>query len=743
MEIGSDRYYPDSVSNFITIRENEGTMKKKDNRLNYDFNTATPLYSPSNPEKKIVKKKPIIITCVSIIFFVLLLALIFKTTLVASTIACISEKPDNYSDYITFQLLPSKKNFISYKKSVTTQIREDKATKVREQQIQEREELISQIALSCTEQLVSAFSYETLKKKEADTAEDLKKFMEKCDLPAISECDKYKDLLESIATSVHYAMASDSYYNDISSEEISSIMDPFISTLNTAKPVRQLQIEQISPGEYDPEPQKDLAKRYKTVLEKCQKANTQKQYDYIASDQTTFSDKNGEKLLTIKNIYAIGKSDYALLLTEMILPHKYVKVLPHGTLYYYGDTNTLETPATPFIINEDEMRTKADIMATDFKKIWSLDGKTPEYAQAVNNICAKASSELEAVEENNAADAEESADESEVSSEVEDAILDECSNLENEITNKGNEIKSYLATEFDQDSEWGSIVFLESCLYNAQNLFYIYAQDKSNSYLNQTNDQLTDEQKAELQNWINQEEQLLLYMPDPLFVTEEEVQDMDYSTFETEYTAQTGKDLPTIIKTKAFTYSYENIGTMKITNILTPVGVFITNIEWIAEKTEEDNAILSDMSQDLYTLPNLPKMEAEAKNAIHQEDYPDETSYNAAINNWLYEHYPDYYENPNQASDTSSSSSAPTSFYYHSTLDKFVKDTSRTISSIYEDIGYITEGTILGYLFTPNGSFRSFADDVSDAASDVIQELRDTKDAIKYSIKSWWNSLYW
>ena len=53
-------------------------------------------------------------------------------------------------------------------------------------------------------------------------------------------------------------------------------------------------------------------------------------------------------------------------------------------------------------------------------------------------------------------------------------------------------------------------------------------------------------------------------------------------------------------------------------------------------------------------------------------------------------------------------------------------------------MGYLTEGTIFGYLFTPNGGFRNFADDVSDFASETKEAISEFGSAVK----DWWQQLW-
>jgi len=195
-------------------------------------------------------------------------------------------------------------------------------------------------------------------------------------------------------------------------------------------------------------------------------------------------------------------------------------------------------------------------------------------------------------------------------------------------------------------------------------------------------------------------------------------------------------EVPESIYGEYFRYNFEGMCTVEMTLLNTEQGILLIDaeIDWL------DDELFGDISVT-YTMPNTVKMYKEAEAAIIREQYASEEEYQSAIAKWLCEKYPNYYGN---SANTSSSSVYGSNSYSHGNfnileeLGDVGKDILNTAEDVWSNVGYALEGTVPGYLFTNNGYYRSFADDLSDAAEEV-KEVLDEKVS---EVKNWWYGLW-
>ena len=670
------------------------------------------------------------------IVITIVLFVVCRTTFAASLSACYQEKVANKSKYISFEILSDEDTFSSYKQKVIHNIRVDKAKEVREKQMAERKALTYDSLAKYCSLIKEAYSYEKERKEEKETSKDQQIFEKELSIPLVQEEDinSSKELILAIADSLHYAMAKDAFYKDKSQKKVQELMDSFLDDLSNSTINEEYHIEQIEQGKYDPKPQKGLAgihrKKIKAVVEK----KGDSVFDYVLEYNVSYVGSTSLKVLDISVLSIVGKDTFAILETKVSIPDKYRDILASGVVYPYSE-NRIYNAQVPFLINEQEMINKSQQFAKNFHKILTFDGKGEELLNSYIELFEKAI----AVENNE--------------------------NENEELTKKMNEKTALIETvldsvdeQYDPASEWGIRVFFEEYGCIIQQLLAKNAQDSvAINHPELFSDEMTEEEKQVLISEIESLKELFR-MPQFEYIGEEDLENIDLNAFITNYVKETGMEAPEVIVKKAFIYQLGISGKMNLSVILTSKGVFITHVElnW-DNKQDKENGVETDnqdtdnnqdeneqtgffknVKENLYETPNLPRMLNEAKNAVSRDMYGSEEAYELEVRRWLYNTYPDYFENPDQSEVGTTGGN----FYYSNAFDKFMIDTSRNIRSVYEDLGYIMEGTLLGYLFTPNGAYRNFADDVSDTAGQVADGVKEAISDVGNSISDMWWSLW-
>lgn len=704
--------------------------KNKEIELEQNSHNQNEMSEKETNEKKEISKSKVLF--VVFVIFVLLattiLLVAMKTTFIASLAACIQEKPSESTKYISFRIFSENQNYASYKDEVVLAIRTDKATALREEQIEVRTQKFHDVLVNYSSIFKDVYAYETERKEEKDTSKDYQQFIGnlKIDLDNQREIDATKELIDLIADSVHYAMSVDAIYKNTDQNKVADTMEEFIDRVNNSKAVEDFYMEQIEPGEYDPQPERGLGSKYKDSIKLASKNNGEAAFDYISELNLRYNDPGDKEVIGIHIVSVVGENAYAILETKINISDQYKAQLSCGTIRPYTN-NDIILAEVPFVINEQEMQNKAQKFVDDFKKALTLDGKLLSYYDAYLECL-----ENEYLAEHSAENKEpENAEVAEVTEETSGENEEKMNTVIDDFNSGVDELVDSVEAQYDISSEWGSVVFLEEYIQIMKVLVTDAVLDQLLiNHPDLISDEISEEEKQDLISNVENRNKFM-HISQIECVNEKMVKDLDLSAFNTNYPIESGNDIPEVLMKKIFTYKIDELGDMDVSVILTPQGSFLTNVKisWMKETSNEnesveaqENPIMADQNVELFNKPNLLRMMQEAKENIDPNAYEDNEAYELAVARWLHNNYPDYFGNPDQNPGGASGSSR---LYFTSTIDKIIQDTKWNVHSIYEDLGYAMEGSLFGYLLTDNGSYSSFTDDVSDVVSDVKDGIKD------------------
>lgn len=705
--------------------------------------------------KKIVISIAILLCLCGVTLFVT-----FKTTLVAGGIACISEQV-NLKDYVQIQIMPKEYNFSSYKQMLVYQIRVDKAAKQRAQEEAQRTEVVYEPIKELAQIIFDGYTYIDAMAMEQENAEKYHDYMDSLHLETLTEAEKtvITDLLASIANTTHFGMSTDVYYKGYTPEQMRNLAEGFQASLKVCTATEEFVIEQITPGEYDPVPELEIAKEYTADIGKIAglAQASEYPYDYIVRFTRNHESSAGMLLLKETITAIVSEENFVVLEAGTVLYDEAVfQIAAYGSARPYGTTESaIAVPEEPVIIQLAGMREKADefvgMMQNTFKLYFANEAAFEEWYDAYYVV-----NETDIESENVTGEAE--APETESTKEVDYESL--------QLVQMVNELQTEIETKYSVDTEWANIIFLSdfsNMLAGANEILLterFLNENKEDWEANGISQEQVDEfvQKAgkikDLQ--ANLAEPVLvrerLLLPETVLtedlgsvIANKNLADLQQS-FSTGYETWCEGTVPEVLYGGYYQYEFPGIATVELAVVYTEQGIYITEM---GMKWTDTESLFTELLTS-YTIPNTVRMYKEAENKIDREWYSTEEAYQKAINQWLSTNYPQYYGSSSQQTGAAASSNYTYSGGYgNSRILRGIKDAANTASDVWDGVGYALEGTLAGYLFTDNGSFRSFGDDVENAVEEIKEEANALANEVKQEVntmvngvKNWWHGLW-
>lgn len=670
-------------------------------------------------DKKIVLPLVIVLCLCGVVVFLTL-----KTTLVAGVLACTSERV-SLLDYMQVQMMPKEHNFNSYKEALVYQIRVDKAAKKRALEETQRTAMAYEPIKELAQIIYEGYTYIDTMATEQENAEKCRDYLESIQVKTLTEKEQtgITQLITSIADSTHFFMSTDVYYKGYTTEQMKELAEGFQERLKACTITEEFVIEQITPGEYDPEPELGIAREYSADIEKIVGlAGTEEYpYDYIVRLFRNH-EISAEVPLLKESITAIVSEQNLVVLEAgaVVYDQDIFPITAHGNVRPYGSVESaIDVPEEPIILQLGKMRQKTNefmgITYDIFKLYFDNEAAVEEWYEACYAV--------EDVEDKNTESIEE------------EEIDYESLQFVQMVETMQNDIE----TKYSVDTEWANILFLSDLGTMLEGASEALLTER---FLNENKEEweangITQEQMDEFLQKTGKIKMMQQNLSEPVLIQERLLLPETVLT----------EDLGSVIANKSFTdirqnflagygtwcdgpvpeslyagyyqYEFSGIATVELSVLYTEQEIFITEM---GMKWTDAESLFAELSVS-YTTPNLVKMYKEAESNINREAYSTEEAYQQAINQWLSNNYPQYYGNSStQTGATSYSNYTYSSGYGGSRILRGLRDAANAIEDVWDGVGYALEGTVVGYLFTNNGNFRSFEDDVNYAVDEIKEE---------------------
>lgn len=714
------------------------------------------------------QKRKKIIAIVSVFFICGIgLFLTLKTTVIAGLIACISEN-ENIGEYVEIKMMPEEYTFSSYKNMLVNEIRVNKAIERKAQ----RKEFIYGKLQKLSNQMKDSYVYIEEAGWEKENLEKYNNYIKQLDIEA--EKEFFKDMLSEMAKSAYLYMSTDVYYPGYKREQIKTLAKGLYTDLAESTVTETFILEPMYPSEYDDVPEIGISKNYsEDILNVENEVGTDK-YDYIAEIAMNYTKDDGTVVLEEQIVAIVGESVFEIIEAKVSLPEEYCQIAAVGSIrpYSVSETEKICSTIEPIIINMDGMQAKAEEFLGLFKKIMGVyfsneealnefyenyfmieeeneEDSVTDVSQTENEISGEYTadditdmsqseniSQEMIVNETQIADTTEETTESTEETETEEEVKYEdllFAQIEKEILTEIENTYSY-------EKEWGPYLVLDE--------FSDFMQNGVNSILTKRKldegetkifgEEITEEEKNQIYTnakvfekiYKNNQEIKLI---ESAALTEEEILTILTSakdgvkghqngilgyfsyikqSFEKGYLEWCGETIPECILGTYFRYKIEGLCEIEMTLLDTTEGIYITGIGIYWNSEEE---ILQDMKYRwIYERANTVFMRKKAEEAISRDAYETEEEYEEAIIKWLYENYPQYY---NSKSNTGK----------YSFVDY--------IRIFGIKVAPVEVGTWKAYLFSPNGYFNSFAEDVRDISKDVYHGVKNFVEGVISSFR--------
>lgn len=617
-------------------------------------------------ERKKIEKKTII--ALIVIWFSAIIAFVMvKTTIGAGLIACLMERV-SVKDYVEIAMMPDNYNFKSYKDQCVHEIRVDKAEKRRLKEEKKRKELAYEFLQAQANQVKDSYTYIQETATEAENLEKYNAYVNGLEFHVQTENEKryLKDFIGHIAKTSHYSKSTDAYYvgyiHDATMQASNDLQVKLINS--TAK--ENIVIEQISPGEYDPKPKNGLAKKHSVDLEATKKVIGEEQfdYDYIVEFTSTYEDDQNIPIMDAVITAIVSEKNYLIIKVETVLKDEtYEQVAAYGYVrpFIFVENVVMKTPKPPKIIKFEELEEKAGAFASLFQEmvstyygneevineLYSVNFFTTENAGVQNQIVVGAQQN-----DNGQKDYDS----------TQFAKIDK-------------DLQAKIESTYSSEIEWGTILVLQSVSGFLKDGVSVLLTER---YLNDPSKESAEpvaeeENTAEIYEQAQIIRNIYTNMKEPVLVdkkilsggnehqgdVEIAIVDKNLNDVMSEYIkggetwVEAGEPEPFVAG--YFKYNVEGVCSLDFIVLGTAEGCYITDvgIDWIEEK-----GMFGDFNIATYSLPNTILMEEEAKSEISRGDYMTDKEYNYAIALWLYQEYPDYYPNPSQLNNSTTSSSS-------------------------------------------------------------------------------------
>lgn len=700
---------------------------------------------------------------IAAIILVWLAALIFylvtKTTIGAGLAACISERVFT-KDYLKIGMMPEGDDFSTYKDKVVYQIRVDKAERIRLQEEEQRTGIAKEFLRDLAYDIVDAYTYN---EEYATLQENLQKyntFMSdfKPEFVTEEEGVAIKELVDGIAGTVKCSMATDAYYPAYSQDYVRTQMSSLFVGLSGDDPQEEFVIEQITPGEYDPEPTEWYGKTYGEDIELLRKRIGEEvfDYDYITQFTLTYAGDNSESVIEVCLVAIVNKDNCILIdAGTAVDDEKYSGIIADGNVRPFSDTAPVEMniPEVPVILSLEGMQEKADEFIGLFEEMLTAYFADEDALNELYEIYIKDLEEEETEEETKEGTEEEVEEISEDYDDVEHETVEE-EKLKIEVIEE--QINNSIEAKYSPDKEWGSIILLESfseAMVNAVDILLV-ERFMEEGIIQIDGIDITEQDKAIVHTQAEAIRKTYTNVSEPLLIDSHLVVNSDKpstnnatpvamksyeslcSEFETGYSQwneDSTDDVPQGMVGGYFRYEFEDNCIVEIAILGTNKGLYITDvgIDWLDENTP-----FQDVTVSTYNVPNTIRMIEEAQKAIRRENYETEEEYDYAIANWLYENYPDYYNKPISAGNSKSKNNIS---YSNGGLLKRMR---KIVEQIDDSIEFSLRGTLPGYLFTDNGGLACLSDDYDILTRQVEEDINDRVDEIKSDLSYWWDGLW-
>lgn len=687
--------------------------------------------------------------------------LTFKTTLVAGVVACTSEQV-SLKEYMQVQMMPKEYNFSSYKEALVYQIRVDKAAKQRALEEAQRTEVAYEPIKELAQILSDGYTYIDTTATEQENAEKYRNYMDSLQLETVTEVEKtaITDLLASIANTTHFVMSTDVYYKGYTTEQIKDLTEGFQASLKSCTVTEEFIIEQITPGEYDPVPELGIAKEYTADIGKAAglAESTEYPYDYIVRLSRNHEISADVPLLKESITAIVSEQNYVVLEAGAVLYDQDIfPIAAHGSVRPYGSMEyVIAVPEEPVLLQLTGMREKTEefmgLAYDTFKLYFDNEAAIEEWYGAYYTV---EDVEDEAIE---GTEGTVEASENEPIKEVDYDSL--------QLVQMVNSLQTDIETKYSVDTEWANILFLSDLSNMLAGASEALLTER---FLNENKEEwevngITQAQVDEFVQKAGKIKVLQANLSEPVLVQErlllpETVLTEDFGSvianknladlqrsFSTGYETWCEGEVSEILYGGYYQYEFPGIATVELAVVYAEQGIFITEM---GMKWTDAESLFAELSTS-YTTPNTVRMYKEAESSISREAYSTEEAYQRAINQWLSTNYPQYYGNvSSQTGAAASSNYTYRGGYGGSRILRSIRDAANTVEDVWYSAGYALEGTLAGYLFTNNGHFRSFGDDVENAVEEIKEEANALAKEVKQEVntmvngvKNWWYGLW-
>lgn len=746
-------------------------------------------------------KKVGVLSCLGVFLVLILGALAFinfKTTLFVTYQVCSAEGV-NSGDYMVFRVLESGETRAVYREKLETQIRCDKALAEWEADCASIPDVVS-ANVSIQNDLTKIWSFAGA---EDATYEELKDKIDGMSFATELEGVNVSELARYTAQ----FMASDSYYFMNSIEEINEKKDSFRKQMQSDRAETTVRMRKIDVTEYDPAESDSSANVPDVTMQMCRKKlGEDTEYKYIVEQTTAFSGYS--VVLTV----AANEESCKVLGARTSVPGDLENYVAHFELRADGTyTDNTASIVQPVVVDLEAAKETADkfaeMLSPMFKPLIDDEaleelynffysdeavGETQEADNAdetglpdmdeANRETNPENPDEESQGESNHGEDESSADSAEGGEDTDDKATEEQADEQPEeelyenlkFVSAMNSFSDQIENEFNASEEWGILNILlgiQKCVQMCGSSYVDY------KYLLENFDELFAEGSADDVAAVRNELETGIAQIETVRGAIRSAEDLCHISSEIhEYTAEELLDIASGYDNELQKwYPGNSIGQVfYVTDIKYNVpcsdGTEFLNVTFGVATTEIGNRIVTfciDFNEKLEGIfgdyednniasqVNTSLMLSAAKSAVNREEYSTEDEYQLALQRWLYQNYPDYWENPDAVSAPAQTYTA--SGYSNGTgLWGSIKKGLGTIyewattdsGSVWTSNGWTTSLTGI-WSDMENGYYGSIpqiavrgAEALSDGAKNIYEGVKEGVSDAWEGVKNWWGGLW-